>query len=72
MMPYTKFLGNPKKENNLQSVTGYYQPDPNTSGYVHTFTYNKTTDTVTSNIMNGDVSDEDAKRIKRIIESKIK
>tara|TARA_R110000868_G_scaffold14426_4_gene67221 strand:+ start:31772 stop:31990 length:219 start_codon:yes stop_codon:yes gene_type:complete len=72
MMPYTDFGGENSKEQTIVHVSAHYQPDPNTSGYNHCFTYNRLTDVVTSNIGNGDVSEEDAQKIKQIIKSKTK
>ena len=60
------------KDTKIVRITGFYQPDKDNSGYVHSFTYNRETGTVWSNIGNGDVSEEDAEQIKRMINNRIK
>ena len=68
-MVMSKYTFTPRKIENTPIVhlTASYQPDKNRSGFVYSFSYNRETNVVTSNIGNGDVSEEIADRIREIV-----
>ena len=71
MSKYT-FTPNRFENNPIVHLSASYQPDKNLSGFNYSFTYNRETNEVTSNIGNGDVSDEIADRVRNYVKMRTK